>query len=199
MRFNHLFVAALASCLSIGGQAFAQSASNSEPSAEQTEIDPLAYVLPKDKDETFEIGWDDLLPPGEAERTAAQIQNQMQSLFNVTEGGENDVAMQFGTHNTVKILDGHKIRIPGYTVPFEFGKNAKIKEFLLVPYYGACLHAPPPPPNQTIYVKTDKPIKLKDLQQAVWIEGYVHIDSTYTDLAEAAYTVSLTDLEVYDN
>ncbi|MFC7290365.1 DUF3299 domain-containing protein [Hirschia litorea] len=165
----------------------------------QTDIDPLAYVLPEDKNETFEIGWSDLLPPGEEERIAAQMQSQMQSLFDVSEGGEGDVAIQFGTHNTVKVLDGHKIRIPGYTVPFEFAKNAEIKEFLLVPYYGACLHAPPPPPNQTLYVTTDKPIKLKDLQQAVWIEGYVEIVSTTTDLAEAAYTIKLTDIEVYDN
>lgn len=182
-----------------GSSALAQ---NGSPSSTQEnsneEIDPLFYVLPKDKNEIIELGWDDLLPPGEAERMAMQIQTQMQSLFNVAEGSAGDVATQFGTHNTVDILQGHKIRIPGYTVPFEFAKNAKIKEFLLVPYYGACLHAPPPPPNQTIYVTTDKPIKLKDLQQAVWVEGYVEISSVYTDLAESAYTIRLTNIEIYD-
>ena len=181
----------------LGQSSFAEPVKD-DVAYEKTDIDPLAYVLPEDKDELFEIGWEDLMPPGEAERTAAQIQAQMQTLFNITEGSAGDVAMQFGSHNTVDVLDGHKIRIPGYTVPFEFGKNAKIKEFLLVPYYGACLHAPPPPPNQTLYVTTDDAIKLQDLAQAVWLEGYVYTKSEYTDLAEAAYTVKLTNIEIYD-
>lgn len=198
---NYRFASLLILILPFQSNAFAEvegKADDKTSSVVAEEIDPLAYVLPKDKNEVFELGWDDLLPPGEAEKTAALIQAQMQSLFDVAEGGAGDVAMQFGTHNTVAILDGHKVRIPGFTVPFEFSQNAKIKEFLLVPYYGACLHSPPPPPNQTIYVKTDKPIKIKDLEQAVWIEGYVKVASTYTDLAESAYTITLTDIEEYE-
>ncbi len=197
MSVYKTYTAVLSALFCLGQSSFAEPVAAGDGTV-QTEIDPLTYVLPEDKNELFELGWEDLLPPGEAERTAAQIQAQMQSLFSIAEGSAGDVAMQFGSHNTVDALDGHKIRIPGYTVPFEFGKNAKIKEFLLVPYYGACLHAPPPPPNQTLYVTTDKAIKLQDLAQAVWIEGYVYTKSEYTDLAEAAYTIELTNIEVYD-
>ena len=160
------------------------------------EIDPLAEVLPEDKNELFDIMWEDLLPPGEDEIYAAQYA----SLFSmgIEEGSPGDIATQIGTFNTVGILDGHKIRIPGFTVPFEFGRDAKVNEFLLVPYYGACLHQPPPPPNQTVLVKTDKPIKLRDLAQAVWIEGYIATESSFTDLANSAYTITMTDLEVYE-
>ena len=147
------------------------------------------------------IGWEDLMPEGEEERLAQMYQAQMALLYSgsgVAEGSAADTAVQVGTFNTVKELDGLKIRIPGYTVPFEYGADAQIKEFLLVPYFGACIHAPPPPPNQTIFVQADKPIKMKDLAQAVWIEGTLHTQKQESDLADAAYTITLTSVEAYE-
>jgi len=147
-----------------------------------------------------EIGWEELLPEGEEERIAEIYQNQMAMLYSspIAEGSAADTMIQIGTFNTVKELNETKVRIPGYTVPFEFGSNAEISEFLLVPYYGACLHAPPPPPNQTIFVMTDEPIKLKDLAQAVWIEGTIYTQTQESELADAAYTIKLTHIETYE-
>lgn len=153
-----------------------------------------------------EIGWEELMPEGEEERLAEMYQAQMARLYSgggVAEGSAADQAIQIGTFNTVETIlgkpaDGLKIRLPGYTVPFQYGKDAEIREFLLVPYYGACLHAPPPPPNQTVFVKTDTPIKLKDLSQAVWIEGTLRIETQNSDLADAAYTIEMTDWEIYE-
>jgi len=146
------------------------------------------------------IGWEDLMPEGEEERLAQMYQAQMSMLYSgagVAEGSAGDTAVQIGTFNTVKELNGKKIRIPGYTVPFEYGADAQIKEFLLVPYFGACIHAPPPPPNQTVFVMAEKPIKMKDLAQAVWIEGTIHTQTQESDLADAAYTIKLTSIEEY--
>ena len=147
-----------------------------------------------------EIGWEELLPEGEEERIAEMYQSQMAMLYSspIAEGSAADTMIQIGTFNTVKELNETKVRIPGYTVPFEFGSNAEISEFLLVPYYGACLHAPPPPPNQTIFVMTDEPIKLKDLAQAVWIEGTIYTQTQESELADAAYTIKLTHIETYE-
>lgn len=148
-----------------------------------------------------EIGWEELMPEGEEERLAEMYQAQMAMLYSgsgVAEGSAADQAIQIGTFNTVKELDGMKVRLPGYTVPFEYGKDANIREFLLVPYYGACLHAPPPPPNQTVFVKAEKEIKLKDLSQAVWIEGTLRTQTQTSDLADAAYTIEMTNWEVYE-
>ncbi|MEE2878288.1 MAG: DUF3299 domain-containing protein [Pseudomonadota bacterium] len=153
-----------------------------------------------------EIGWEELMPDGEEERLAEMYQAQMARLYSgggVAEGSAADQAIQIGTFNKVDELggqqaDGLKIRLPGYTVPFEYGKDAQISEFLLVPYYGACLHAPPPPPNQTVFVKTDTPIKLKDLSQAVWIEGTLRTQTQTSDLADAAYTIEMTGWEIYE-
>jgi len=147
------------------------------------------------------IGWEDLMPEGEEERLAKMYQSQMATLYSgspIAEGSAMDTAVQIGTFNTVGSLDGVKIRIPGYTVPFEYGSKAEITQFLLVPYFGACIHAPPPPPNQTIFVKTDDPIKLKDLAQAVWIEGTIRAQTQNSDLADAAYTIEMTNLTKYE-
>ena len=147
-----------------------------------------------------EIGWEDLMPEGEEERLAEMYQSQMTMLYGsgIAEGSAADAAIQIGTFKTVPEMDGKSIRIPGYTVPFEYGAQAEITEFLLVPYYGACIHAPPPPPNQTIFVKTDKPIKLKDLAQAVWVEGTMRAQTQESDLADAAYTIEMTLVEKYE-
>ena len=147
------------------------------------------------------IGWEDLMPEGEEERLAQMYQAQMAMLYSgagVSEGSAADTAVQIGTFNTVKELNGKKIRIPGHTVPFEYGADAQIKEFLLVPYFGACIHSPPPPPNQTVFVMADKPIKMKDLAQAVWIEGTIYTQTQSSDLADAAYTIKLDKVETYE-
>ncbi|RRS05968.1 DUF3299 domain-containing protein [Aquabacterium soli] len=67
-------------------------------------------------------------------------------------------------------MDGVKGRIPGYVVPLEEGK-AGLKEMLLVPYYGACIHSPPPPANQIIHVILGKPAKGFASMDTVWVTG----------------------------
>lgn len=148
-----------------------------------------------------EIGWEELMPEGEEERLAQLYQQQMALLYSggpIAEGSAADQMIQIGTFNTVAELNETKVRIPGYTVPFEFGANAEISEFLLVPYYGACLHAPPPPPNQTVFAITDEPIKLRNLAQAVWIEGTMFTQTQESELADAAYTIRVDKVETYE-
>jgi len=160
----------------------------------------LAAEISRDLSAYREIGWEELMPPGEADRLAQIYQQQMAMLYSspIAEGSPADAMVQIGTFNTVKELNETKIRIPGYTVPFEYGSNAMISEFLLVPYYGACIHAPPPPPNQTIFVIAEEPIKLRDLAQAVWINGTIYTQTQESDLADAAYTIKVDSVEVYE-
>jgi len=147
-----------------------------------------------------ELGWEELLPAGEEERLAELYQQQMMMLYSnpVAEGSAADQMVQIGTFNTVPELNGERVRIPGYTVPFDFSADAEITEFLLVPYFGACLHAPPPPPNQTLFIMTEEPIKIRDLAQAVWIEGTIYTQTQESELADAAYTIQMEQLEIYD-
>jgi hypothetical protein len=69
-------------------------------------------------------------------------------------------------------IDGKLIRIPGYVLPLEFS-GTKVTEFLLVPWVGACIHTPPPEPNQIVYVKADKAFDMRRMFDAVWVTGRI--------------------------
>jgi len=75
-------------------------------------------------------------------------------------------------------LVGQAVRIPGFVVPLEDTKDG-IKEFLLVPYFGACVHSPPPPSNQIIHVLPKTAVKNLRSMDAVWISGT--LSNTQTD------------------
>ncbi len=180
--------------------AFALVACSGEPATQQDETSAAATPVPtKTSSGALEITWEDLLPEGEEEeqRLAELYAARAEQAAGLAEGGAGDIATQFGSYTTVSDFEGMKIRLPGYTVPFDYGYEAEISEFLLVPYFGACLHAPPPPPNQTIYVTTSKPIRLVDLAQAVWVEGTLRATRQETELADAAYTIELAVTEDY--
>ncbi|MEK9722613.1 MAG: DUF3299 domain-containing protein, partial [Rhodospirillaceae bacterium] len=70
----------------------------------------------------------------------------------------------------VGALNGQVVQMPGYALPLEFTEKA-INKFLLVPYVGACIHSPPPPPNQLIVVTLEKPYKVSDIYDPIWITG----------------------------
>ncbi|MGG7566735.1 DUF3299 domain-containing protein [Rhodovulum sp. DZ06] len=92
-------------------------------------------------------------------------------------------------------LDGALIRMPGYIVPLA-GDAEGVTSFLLVPYVGACIHVPPPPPNQIVFVSTPEPWR-NDLWDPVWVTGTLRIQSLSTDLAEVGYALEATGIERY--
>lgn len=78
-------------------------------------------------------------------------------------------------------LDGQRIRIPGYVLPLEF-EGTQVVEFLLVPFVGACIHTPPPPPNQIVHVRVDKGIKDWGLFHPVWVTGDISVQGSTQSL-----------------
>jgi hypothetical protein len=68
------------------------------------------------------------------------------------------------------LLNGQFVRLPGYLLPLEFSGKL-VSEFLLVPWVGACIHTPPPPPNQIVHVKPDKPVTMTGMFEPVWVTG----------------------------
>ena len=71
-------------------------------------------------------------------------------------------------------LEGQMIRMPGYALPLEYAEGG-VKEFLLVPYIGACIHVPPPPPNQMVFVRLNQEFVADDLYTPVWITGRMSV------------------------
>ena len=68
------------------------------------------------------------------------------------------------------LLNGQNVRLPGYLLPLEFS-GKQVSEFLLVPWVGACIHTPPPPPNQIVHVKPEKPVEMNGMFAPVWVTG----------------------------
>jgi hypothetical protein len=101
-------------------------------------------------------------------------------------------------------LNGQLVRLPGYLLPLEFS-GKEITEFLLVPWVGACIHTPPPPPNQIVHVKSDKPIGNVTLFAPIWVTGRMTTGSVKKSLylvdgssdINIAYTMQATDVEPY--
>ncbi len=78
-------------------------------------------------------------------------------------------------------LDGMQLKMPGYLLPLDI-LEGDTSEFLLVPWVGACIHTPPPPPNQIVYVKMDRPVKVRTRFQPVLVEGKLAVENAKVDL-----------------
>jgi hypothetical protein len=98
----------------------------------------------------------------------------------------------------VKSLDGQNIRLPGYIVPLEVSEDGRTADFLLVPYFGACIHVPPPPSNQIVHVKSEVGVKLDELYQPYWIEGAMQVKASTSELADAGYQMEADKIYVYE-
>lgn len=95
----------------------------------------------------------------------------------------------------VQELDGQRIRIGGYVVALDFDAT-DIKEFLLVPFVGACIHVPPPPPNQIIYVKASAGFQVKGQFDPVYVTGTLKTERQFTGLAATGYTMEAEKVEL---
>jgi len=101
--------------------------------------------------------------------------------------------------DTLKKLDGKLVRLPGFVVPLDDFQEEGA-EFLLVPYYGACVHTPPPPPNQIVMVEMEgkKSVKL-NLFDAVWMSGRLKISSIESPYGTVGYQLEGLKVEPYSS
>lgn len=136
-----------------------------------------------------EIEWAELMPEEESQ---AWFENQAGIDHSGTGPGEI-----FQSSVTVGELDGLDVRIAGFVVPVETTAEGKLKEFFLVPYFGACIHLPPPPANQIIYGRLAEPIEMVNIWDAFWMEGTLNIEDISNETADAAYTMDVDRLAVY--
>lgn len=151
------------------------------------------------------LEWTDLLPPEDLKK--------MEALPEIShEGGEgagsainkmnNDPASQawgevLQSVNVRATLNGKKVRLPGFIVPIEYDAEQNITSFFLVPYFGACIHVPPPPPNQIIFVSDAKGLKADMIYNPFWIEGTLSTTPMSHDLANSAYSLKASSITEY--
>ena len=153
-------------------------------------------------DEVRDLEWEELMPEGwdplaELDALAGEdLQNLSDNsvraieLFNAYQEAVRSAPV-------VHELDGQKIRLPGFVVPLDF-EGTETSEFLLVPYFGACIHVPPPPSNQIVYVTTVAGYPLQELFDPVWVTGEIRTEAHLNDVGDAGgYTLQATIIEPY--
>jgi len=129
---------------------------------------------------------------------ADQIENSIQSAMQPKQMSDEVYEQALKSTNIIDTMNGKNVRIPGFIVPVEFIGEKQVSTFFLVPYFGACLHMPPPPPNQIIYIETEKGITLESLYEPVWISGKLSTELFEDEVATSAYTMKMATLEPYD-
>ncbi len=138
-----------------------------------------------------ELTWDEMMPEGwEPEAWSTEEWNDESATdleFKIADAlASIDKPKQSAP--TVKALDQQNVKIPGYILPIKYDEKG-VSEFLLVPYLGACIHVPPPPENQMIYVKLKTVYPSSELFEPVWVNGVLRVESSQTEYADAAYSM----------
>jgi hypothetical protein len=128
-----------------------------------------------------ELFWDELIPKG-------HVQLEQQDASSHNENSQASWVQPGLDAPVVQELNGKTVSIPGFVVPLE-GDDELITEFLLVPYFGACIHVPPPPPNQIVHVIIKDGVPIDSLYDAIVVTGELSTKGWSGEIAEVGYTM----------
>ena len=145
-----------------------------------------------------EITWDDLMPKNwdpMAPLKGLKLDNLRDGDPRAIEALEK-IREAWSNAPIEPALNGARIRLPGFAIPLEKAGN-KVSEFLLVPYFGACIHTPPPPSNQIIHVTASKPITGMRTMDTVWVSGVMHAGKIDTEMGQAGYQLKAEVIAPY--
>jgi uncharacterized protein len=192
MSILHVLCAAVA-CLWLGGALAAP------PQGVPTPGPSLGAGAGKSEPGGFRtINWDELVPAG-----WDPMKDFKGMDFNLLSDADPRAAVllkklrdAWDNAPTNPALEGKPVRIPGFVVPLEEGKDG-LSEFLLVPYFGACIHSPPPPANQIIHVLPKVPAAGVRSMDAVWVTGVLSAVRTDTYMGAGGYRIESVKIEPY--
>lgn len=161
------------------------------------------------EDKFEDVEWDDLIPSDilEALLTPPEYINNIvdgslednfeQQINEVFEPSDDPYQQALTSTKVIPEMDGKRIKIPGFIVPIETNEDNLVTEFFIVPYFGACLHMPPPPPNQIIYATYPQGVEQPTLFDPFWLSGELNTQLTTNDIAQAAYEMRVVNYELY--
>ena len=173
-------------------------AADQDPAPVERTIAAIADAAPG---EVPELEWDDLIP---ADWQPEKLMADYDADNLADDDPRADELMDklkalWAEAPVVAALDGERIRLPGFVVPLETDAT-EIAEFLLVPYFGACIHVPPPPANQTVHVLTaDGAAYRGELFDTVWVEGRMRVEPFSNALGDAGYRIEDAEVSVYED
>jgi uncharacterized protein len=148
----------------------------------------LPYLAPEWTSSARRIDWPDLIAKD------SQAGPTVRGLIQHGQLTANDLMADGAA--IVPELNGEEVTISGFMVPLRFDAD-RVSQFLLVPYAGACIHVPPPPPNQIILVDSVEPVETSGLLEAVTVTGILHVADLRLELADVAYTLDAESTDKY--
>ena len=160
----------------------------------------LMVALPAWAEAPRDLSWQEMIPPD----APVEVPNMtpLHNLSNMADALAAEAApaakQDLPNAPVVATLNGQHIRLPGYIVPLEVSEEGRTTEFLLVPYFGACIHVPPPPSNQIVHVTSKEGVKLDELYQPYWIVGALQVKPSTSELADAGYQMDAQKIVVYE-
>jgi hypothetical protein len=138
----------------------------------------------------IDLSWEDLLPEDQS-----SIPYSLRSLLPHDESSQLS-SQQPASSGFRGDWNGKSVRLPGFIVPIDYS-GAGVSAFILVPYVGACVHVPPPPANQLVFVTTPTPYENGGMFEAVTVTGTFGVSSLSTHLADTGYALSADTIEPY--
>ena len=96
-----------------------------------------------------------------------------------------------------RALNGKKVSIPGFMVPLEDDAD-KVTEFILVPFAGACIHVPPPPPNQMVYVKLHSLKAKMSFSEPIMVSGTLHVATVQSPYGDISFNMDGDSVKPYE-
>lgn len=168
------------------------------PGSDSAETPAAAGADSTDGVQTIE--WDTLIPPDfRPDKLVAQLQlDDISDDDPRAQAAMDKIKALWDQAPVREELDGQAVRLPGFVVPVEASAD-ETTGFLLVPYYGACIHVPPPPANQTVYVLTEAGEGADiGLFEVVWVTGTISVKRIDNEIAEAGYTIYASDIAPYE-
>lgn len=178
----------LIAALSLADGASAADTEETPTPTEGLTPEEIAAMPPVGVSPDGEIDWLALMPADEVKA----LEEMSNSLSHFGSGP----AMSFTSERVVDAMNGVKGKLGGYIVPLNVDAKGRMIDMFLVPYFGACIHMPPPPPNQIVYIKPKEPMPMTEIWDAYWVHGTVRTQRERNRTATAAYTMEVERFEL---
>jgi hypothetical protein len=171
-------------------------------SGSEDKINPIQYQT---------VEWTELMPAEDlnallnppdyiADTQEGSLQDQVTSGLTraMAIGVDDPYQRALQSTSVVETFDGKAIKLAGFVVPLEFNDDGVITEFFFVPFFGACIHVPPPPPNQIVFVSHEEGFELDELYNPIWVSGILSSSLIENELATSAYSMQMDSFELYN-
>jgi hypothetical protein len=200
LSYTGLFILLCGIMMTAGFVGFKEG--NVKPPSVAVEINEVKYRT---------VEWTDLMPQDDLDA----IMNAPDYLDDIVDGSAEDkigskvqkalsardsrYQQALTSTRVVAKFNNQLVRIPGFVVPLEFDGEQTVTQFFLVPYFGACIHMPPPPPNQLIYVSYPEGLKLEALYDPFWVTGLLKTSLIENETAISAYAIDVNSIMPYSD